>query len=760
MRKEELIEQASQCEQVLTYGVDAQKSQLDYPAINEGNHAKISYEEFFEKLYVHIDGLEEQLISKLSVPGLFDLTSSVGIGKTTLLHYVLMQLRKRQNPPYVLIDFKLVHFRNKEDSFAKYLSSAALMQWQEWVGNLPVSESVQPLKATTYSAIDITAELVDAKFNNLVSPQVQTELKTLLNKFNDEKNEDKNFREWVLRLRDESVEEFAEVLSQLKVIKNNLTIKDLALGINELQKRVGKHFTYPIIALDNIDAIPDISTQTEVSNWLDTERGELGSLASVIYCKRITTDFVPSGTYEGRGGFYIGNITYNAQVRKREKSDFSQEYIKPSDLERFGSPYLPETKWDFEIFDKRIKFLEGVMANDNSNTRVNVFSCLTTAIKEILSLHPVQSDLIRQSGRNRRLMLGSLMRFIEYISKELAVDFDNVGKRDDGSQKALSADQQAMVRGSAIKSIYYKLLGSDTDRQNSIFNIPDDLLCPFSWVSDSSWGERQLSDGVIDAARVKSLPFYLLCAIGLIASDHRTALQTIAERLNEFDFRDEAIRNAMLTFLTHSSSDESPLFEIEGFFSLRSKPEGLNNKRMVLSTVRGEQICFKSIYLFNYLCERLKAYDKSLFIFKDESTSFSRGIVSKDIVRRFPYWIARLITLEMRTIDMYKGVGGAGNSILGYTKIITGDEGATVNSTISERCLESANRYLSFYLSKVILASERDLYDTYTEVKGEVLLMQKCIRHMYLRVSRGEQHGIPRDRIFDASDYARLYNPK
>ena len=756
MRKEELIKQSRDADSTLRYGVDAFSRLFD----------KENYDIFFENIYLENEEHEEKFFERLKKKSVSPIISSAGAGKTTLLHAVLRKYEKKYSLPVFLLDFKIVYFNELENGFSSYLLNIARLAAKSWIEQLN-TEEFKPFNSKRYSTLDLALELVNKDYSSICSQACQPIIADLLNLQN---KETVGIREQLEKLRLSNPDAHMETCAKIYALEKQMDLKDLCFSINSFSKKLqkGQDVHHPIIALDNIDAIADIRTQNDLNDWLGIMAPSLEKFTSIIYAIRSTTDFVATKNFQGRGGIFYSSVTFFPKDETNAANnpdisgyDFFNEHSDIYYNHGLSKQEIDAISWDKQILQKRFAFLESKKGIERGT-----YSCLDRAISEILQIRPVNVELSMQAGQNRRILIGSVIDFIEYISQELRIDFDDIEGLNSVADSELSKEEKVVRRGSAIKSLFYKMLGNPNSLGGSnTTKIPEGLIDPLYLVNELSWKGNTIDPDDISKVESQSLQLLLLFAINNVALS-RVPLKSVFESVGAFGFRKNAIETSFVKLIKESYFSNKPYFELEDFNRIvlndLTPTEGLN----ILRTTRTKQICSESLFMYNYVCERIRQFE-----LKTSTTSpaespvlLCRGLVDPSVSDRLTLWLCRLLTCELLILDKFnrKNPAAMGNgAIRSYGRLLSPSvEEPGIKSLITSRIVENSISFLAHHLRSMLLPTEGRLDLKYKDSINDLFKLQLAISNIGAQVAAGKPHGVPRGQAINLDNYLSMWNLK
>lgn len=762
MKKDELIAQTRICEPILTYGVDAHSLSLTSPTAAMNPVSVPTVDVFYTDLYIANTQLESEINSHVDTLSFIEISASAGSGKSTILHYILRDHVTRRGLPYVLLDFKVVYFGVKSPSISDHLNNLCRSTFREFLQRQVVREHMRPISGGMYSLLDLCAVLMDRRFDRVVSPAVLSKLEEAQQHW-PESNPNESMHERFAKLRDANSEKFLSLFAIASQLLDSLTLKDLAFSIAEFKRQLfqEEYCRKPIFALDNADAIPDSATWEQLQGWLDGEAGTLKDIATVLFCLRKTTNHLNREGIQGRGGLYVANISItpegsvgSAKQTPAAHSSTTNYFDDTSDY--YSEAGLSDTEkrviaYDRSIFERRLEFIRKKL-----NASAFGGDCFSVALREILSIRPVEVELSMQTIQNRRLLLGAVVRFLEYVSKDLDLDWDMIGRRMDGSARPASHEEIRGIRGSAIKSLFYKMLGNpQAVGGNSLLVLDPKLVDPMNAVASAHWiGGNRLKE--LDSPQIfeNSLGLLTLLAIRRNTKDGKVHVRDLHDLLDTFGFAPDSV-NAMLgRFIRSTGSVECPFFDIDHFHAMLTDGENPLPEYRVFISSRGSQVCNVSVIMFNYICERIRNLDPSLKLIEESTDNLLRGLVDAQVVRRLPNWIARLITLEMLVLD--RSIQGPNISVplSRYSGMV--DLRSNLPHAMylmSGKIVQSGISYLEFQTRHVLTKSDRNTMEVYSDALNDLKKILSCLTHIINKVSKGDPWGVPRGQALDFRGY-------
>ena len=750
MKKEELISQSRDAETTLRYGVDAFSRLFD-----EENH-----ELFFKYLYLRNEEIEKQLIERLKTKRVSPIISSAGAGKTTLLHAILREYENLYSLPIILLDFKIVYLNEVDSGLSSYLLNLARSATTKWAVKLN-TKGMKPFNSTRYSTLDLALEIVNEDYVDICSQNCQSIILDLLNLQNRGSG---GFRQRIEELRTSNDQAFVEYSAKVYNLQEQMDIKDLCFSINSFSKRIQREqdIHHPIIAFDNIDAIADLGIQRNLQDWLNEVAPSLEKFASIMYAQRSTTDFIATKHFQGRGGIFYSSVTFfpikDEQIETANSNTQNYNFFdENSDIYYENGLTEQELKtiaWDKQILHKRFSFLEHQKGFSHG-----AYGCLSRAISEIFTIRPVNVEFSMQAGQNRRILIGSVIDFIEYISYELGIDFDDIGGLNTDAFKGLSKEERVGRRGSAIKSLFYKMLGNPNSLGgNNTTKIPEGLIDPLYLVNELSWRGNSIHPDDIAKVESQSLQLLLLFAVNNIAVDS-VPLKKVFESVGEFGFQKNNIESCFKKLIKDSYFSNKPYFELENFNKIVLNDLTPADSLNILRTTRTKQICSESLFMYNYVCERIRQFNlKGVSASASEDPSLlCRGLVDPSISNQLTLWLCRLLTCELLILDKFnrKNSAAMGNSALrAYGRLLTPriDEPG-IKSLMTSRMVDNSISFLGHYLRSGLLPSEYGLRASYQSLINDLFKLQASITNIGIQVASGKPHGVPRGEAINIDKY-------
>jgi hypothetical protein len=246
----------------------------------------------------------------------------------------------------------------------------------------------------------------------------------------------------------------------------------------------------------------------------------------------------------------------------------------------------------------------------------------------------------------------------------------------------------------------------------------------------------------------------------------RVPLKSVFDSVGEFGFQKSAIESSFIKLIKESYFSNKPYFELEDFNRIvlndLTPTEGLN----ILRTTRTKQICSESLFMYNYVCERIRQFELKTSTSSPAENPFllCRGLVDPSVSDRLTLWLCRLLTCELLILDKFnrKNPSAIGNSaIRAYGRLLTPSvDEPGIKSLITSRIVENSISFLAHHLRSVSLPTENRLHERYKDLINDLFKLQVSLSNIGAQVAAGKPHGVPRGQAINLDNYLSMWNLK
>ncbi len=767
-----------QLEAVLSYGVDGLSELVSRTTVL--GQFGLSSDVFFDKLYVSRPLTEAEIKSQFEAGTLHSfLVGSIGCGKTTLLHFAVREYSKELGLPFLLIDFKTLAQRNPDkyqfdemmeangiSQIARFLKTYRRDNW----GN-PRPEQLQP------GIADLARIILKSENRAFVSAENSSYSRTLESEYDHsiEKQKGMPFDAWLdLILDDRAHESHATVAVCIKAYTREITLAECAFAVSEFVRlsEGRKRFHKLVIAFDNIDAISDLKLRDQFIGWMAKASNSYAAVATFISCIRpqnlnaFQDKFIEeSNALWGDDGttmlkLSVGDNDVTDETLQMWERHLEGQYFDHQFDELDTLELSPDQKqrivFDDMVHAKRFDFIAEVIESGNlGDVTVNDLKAVSDAAKEVLNILVVARDICMQSNGNRRILLSGVANFLEYVTRDLDLEWEKIGTRKTGQK--MDRDRKRNCRGSAIKSLYYRFLGA-AKADDPIPPVFDPrLFDPVASALSCGWHGRKLPDN-IDADFVAEQCKSMLVMMSVHNACGNTvdywseeAIHTrgVAAKCGEFGLQELVVYDTLNDAVSTVSARFAGFFDIDHFHAISEGRYRINGDERIVATDRCRQILQQVIYMFNYLAERLRRYNAHKQ--HDRAVNkrlLQRGLVEPDVIREFSEWIAKFVVVETWLIEAVQAAAGHSlkDAHQSYCDLVVVKKTHSSKPTlICKRMVASALNYIDYSLKNHISRDEERLVDAYKSAREDLRNIQWKLGDVCERIGKGEPWAIPRN---------------
>ncbi len=768
-------------EAVLSYGLDGHSELLSNTAWLA--ELGLNPDTFFESLYVSRPQTEEELFTNLRAGTLHAfLVGPIGCGKTTMLHRVTRAYSKHYHVPCILIDFKTLQRGNPtEYEFAHLINDEGFVQSMSFLSTfntdtagIPLEDYLQP---TQLDLINILLEPQGVGYLTPEHQQIFQQMRTEARLSRDGARIP--VHEWIIGvLANNSHPSNARIQTHIRNISHGMTFFEAAYATCELARRKleseresGKSRLHKlIVAFDNVDAIDDLILRDQVVAWMRDVAPTYTPVATFVSCVRpqnlhrirqpASEDGTPMWGDDGTpilklsvGEIDIAEETITSWERLLESDWYDSEH---DDLHM--TAHLTETQRQRLVFDdmihvKRIEFVAKVIESGRiEGVSLEDLQAVSSAAQEVLRNRDVRLDISMQANGNRRVLLSGVANFLEYVVRELDLEWKQLGNR------RKEVGKQSKRRGSVIKSLYYRFMGSahPNSAQPPIFEPL--VFDPVSDILSCGWKGRRLpNDVTAESVATQCSQFLVMMAVYNACgntldywSGEAVTVRSVAANCKRFGLARSVVYRCLEQAIRAASARFAGFFEIDHFHAIRDETRDIDGSERIVATDRCRRMVSHNMYMFNYLCERIERLDEPEM---GNRASGARlllgGLVSEGTVKRFPEWLAKFVVVETWLVEAIEKTR-PDNSLKGAFEeygdfIVVKRTHSEAPSLISKRMAFSALAYLEFAKENHILPEETDLLECYDQVSGDLRSIVKKLKAIAQRIGRGETWNIPRD---------------
>lgn len=764
---------------VLTYGVDGLAEQNAQTALLKS--IGLDPDVFFRELYVMRPSTESELLAQMDSGCLHTfIVGTIGCGKTTLLHHVLRQYCGQRKLPILLIDMKtagiakpdIYSIAQRIEDECKWQILLFLRNYRTGADSTLLDASAQP-NATTLAMI-----LLEPEFHSFISSHHSHPVNRLLtlHSLSPEHRCGLSFPHWLSSVLASDTDPLRpQVSSLISEFTGSLGLFEFAFAMSELSRRElnSNQRSKLIIAVDNLDAIEDPAVREQLVDWMRSQSSSYSAIATFTACIRpqnIPASRVGPTSIKGLWGedgapvlkLSIGETDVNeATLLEWEAYLAGQFYDRTLDEAGYSELSIEERRrqaFDDMVHVRRVNFVSRAI-NDGriSGMKTADLHAVSQAAKEVLNIGSIANDVRMQANSNRRVMLAGVANFLEYVVRDLELDWERVGIGTRRGREA-SNDNVRELRGSAIKSLYYRFLGSGHagESQPPVFDAR--VFDPIKAVLSSGWKGRKLDPeyGTADVSRscrdlLVMLGVYNACGNTLtVWSEYAVPARSVANSCAMLGLHPQDVYESIENVIRSIGVRFAGVFDIDHFLPIYRGEHKINGSERIIATDRCRRLLGMVVYMFNFLCERLKqnSFASMGHTFEDRELTY-RGLVLPPIVDAFPEWLAKAALIETWWIEAVHKSGTSKSLKTAYQKycsdfVVKKRHGSTP-LLLTQGIARSAIAYLDYCLGKHIYANEHEVRECYKNVRDDLYRIDNALQRVCERLDRGETWGIPRN---------------
>lgn len=659
---------------VSAYGIDGVSRAL--PSELAG-HIRLHADSFFKHLYVARLEDEQYILSFLRSGAMsLWIKGHVGNGKTTLVHKVIREYNEEYRLPFVGIDFRVddLHLddRNEIDTPIRNLLERCVLTY---------------IRGENLDRRSLACTFCRSRFDQLLSSgeaqRIFQDLYELYRLRTGKSLSDENdFYDWTLAhsqpgspALDDDVARLIASLSQV------LTLQDQLFAIANVTVRPERRRI--VILFDNVDGIEDITVRRALKLWLRSEAEKFKSVAYFVACLRPENEdhFLYRDQVQTAGEAVFGEGASVIMTISLEPGEMTSEDLRQYEALERGRFFDPEDEvfvdldsstpmgrrraFDDIVQQRRVNFLAGLAeGNPLPGIEKTDIATIARACREILSVRSVNRDIQMLANGNRRDLLVGVANFLEYLVRDLKLDWERIGVCD--------TDEDPLVRrGTAIKSLYYKWLASGQPKEEHppVFDV--DAYNPVNWVEEAGWQGNVLKPR--DVGEISTL-VYALRRQFILASIYNLSGNTVSEKYREkvpvsalisrcapLGLEDTVVLATTTDIIQAGPVRFHGLLETTNFLRIYEGKDSVSRSDDVTITDRGCRLLEQTGSSFNFLVELLIRRSRRLsptFDGKDAdaaagATWHQRGAIEQEPAALTVDWIRRGLTTELRVLELF-----------------------------------------------------------------------------------------------------------
>lgn len=761
---------------VLTYGVDGLADQNAQAALLKD--LGLDPDVFFRELYVNRPATEDELLAQMDSGCLHTfVVGPIGCGKTTLLHHVIRQYCGDRRLPILLIDMKTASIAKPDIySIAQRIEEDCKKQIALFLSTYRINADGTPAASSVQPDIQTLAMiLLEPQNHGFVSPQRFGPIHQLQTMYglSGARKSGVSLTEWIVQHVDEPTEN--EIKRILTTFILSLGLVECAFAISELSKREisSARRSKLVIAVDNLDAIEDPAVRDQLIDWMRSQSSSYSAVATFTAC--IRPQNVPSvrGTPLSLKGLWgeegspilklsVGETDVNEDlVRQWEQYLAGQFYDRHLDDDAYKESSIEDRQrhaFDDMIHVRRVVFVSKAVEQgkipkvSKSNLRA-----VSEAANEVLNIGSVSADIRMQANGNRRVMLAGVANFIEYVVRDLELEWDliGVGSRDIGG---VADAAKRELRGSAIKSLYYRFLGSSRPGEVQPPVFDERVFDPVASVIKSGWSGRRLDPDGGTATVCRSckdililMGVYNACGNTIsVWSEHAVQVRSVAAKCALLGLSSQEVYSTIENLIRAVGVRFAGVFDIDYFLPIYRREHSINGEERIIATDRCRRLLSVVIFMFNFLCERIKhnGLSDGGYSAADKELAY-RGLVPPRVVDAFPAWLAKAAVIETWWIEAVQAGMEAGSLRTAFDKyceeFVVKKRHGKVPFILTQAIARSAIAYIEYCLARHIRHDESELHDCYYQAKSDLQSIDNALRGVCERLRRGEMWGIPRN---------------
>lgn len=753
---------------VLTFGVDglAEQKERSETLFALG----LTTDVFWTELYIHRPGIEKELLSKLASGALHTVAvGSIGCGKSTLLHYTLREYCVARGLPPIVIDFKT------ENSTFPTLGDVTRFVESQIIRQISLSPQLRSGPHGTKSGFEaLLRHLLNEEGLRHVSATPFRHMATLQS-MQSMAGDDPTLSlyEWIEHVRStkdhvlrskviELVAAFAQDIGALEYSYAFLSLVRSQRGSDARSKLV--------VAFDNTDQIDDLTTREMVLQWMCSKSLSYSSEVTFVTCIRPQNlPYLHAADASGMFGddpaailkLDIAPIELSSEdMREWQAFVAGQRYdpdIETNDLSDFTTVEIQQMAFDDLIHKRRIDFAARVISSGRiQGVAREDLEAVSEAAQEIQRVGSVARDIRMQANNNRRVMLAGISNLLEYIVKCLGLDWNALAS---SSHQAEHVPASRDRRASAIRSLYFRFLGSSPEPGGQFPVFDCTVFDPVASILQCGWHGRQMSAKcsreVSSSCRSWLVMLAIFNACGntrkLLADSHTTVSAIVSYcaglGLSQTDVQD--VLHSIIRTVRHRFAG---MFEIDHYVSIREGRREVALTDRVVATPRCFRLISFAMFMTNYLCERL--FENHVAPATDPGHLLARrGLIAPELVAEFPYWVAKAGVVECWWIEALhrnstKERGHRGVDAYFANFSVKESHGASL-VMLTQRIARSGVRYLEQEAIPALRREEVRVREVYHRAADQLRKIDDVLEAVIPRLRSGEPWGIPRDRAIE-----------
>ena len=777
MCKKTMLAGIKRIEAVLSYGLDAHSDLSARTTLLQD--FDLTIDTFFDKLYIERPEAEHNLFSSLTNgvhPVMF--IGAIGRGKTTLLHKVLRDYTRATSLPSIIVDFKTAERRNSNSGLdvEALIDQEGMPQIRRFMKQMRRDAHGNPLPEHEQPAMNDLARILlksgNQRFltnhNAKVAGHVYDHFEDT-----DAHKAGEPFDQWVAACEDENHEDYHFMLGIRRQLKENLTFVECAFALAELTRSEHRdrgesgRFNKLIVAFDNVDSLNDLKLIDQLVLWMKEESARYQKYVTLVAAVRPQN--IQQATRVGvfsEGSFHVHNLSISDSVLAEDAKRFYEDFLTDryyddrtdanEKLGRLTPDQQTRIQFDNLIHAKRVSFVGDVVRTGSlSGVTLKELQAVTEAATEVLSNRSISIDMAMQANGNRRLHLAGVAAFLDYVVGYLSLDWELIGIRP--SSKKQSADKTG--RGSALKSLYYRFLGSA--RTDSVHPLVIDTIA-FNIVNSVyrvGWDRNVLANNVTTQTVASEF-----CNVLVVFAVHNACGHTVDYASNESASVNAVIEDCAMFGLTRAQVIASlttairsrvfyqaGFFEIDHFIAIRDLGREITGDERIVATDRCRSMVQNIVYMCNYLCECLRTDSKRDHAGDVVSEDIlSRGLVEPEVLNKFIHWICKFVTLEMWLVE---AVSKTSRSSLAqdwlkkyFDTVVLRRSHGQAPALMSERIVKVAIGFVSFCITTHIEEDENALKKAYKNARKDLETILSKIEVARANVAKGTLWSIPKTR--------------
>ncbi len=755
---------------VATFGVDATENG---PLSGYAYDCGLDIEKFFNKLYVSRPDDEKRIRRIIESNAMSTwLIGSVGVGKTTIAYKVLRAYSQEYDLPFIVVDFK-AHDCHEHDP--------ELLD--RWLRNMLEKEIYRFVNDSALTAFDMAMIfLADDNVTALTPGEATRIASQIRDRWKiAQRGTEVGLVDWLASVGSPSSNDHdPRVVDLMLELGQHLSITEKLYAITEFNRlRNDKPRRRVVVLFDNLDSVEDIRVREGIKHWMSTESQTLSSAVLFLMCLRPENEdaFLPRNVIgDAESGAdeppLFGEFASVAMKLSLDPGEVASETIEEfarlergrfideediADDEFADSEVLRNREaFDDRIHQLRLNFLASLAEGkqipgvDPQDVRTVANAC-----HEIRQIKSVNRDAQMLANGNRRDMLASIANFVEYVVEDLRLDWNRLGGT--GGDR-----NNAIRRRAAIKSLYYRWLGSQSvvASMPSVYDVT--LFNPVAWVDEGGWQEdgdgRYFFNPDLDSVNPQFmemlLPQFVLTAIYNACGNSleyrwrsKAKLQLVCDRCKMLGFSEQHVTEYVTSLIQGRQVRHSGFVEITRFRQIHSGKSSAKPSDMVLITDRASRLLEQTGVMFNFVSQLLQhnvGFDEST---DRDHLHFERGVVTPEMASDVLLWIRRAITTEIRVLEYVRHQWrGNGDWLQTYQNrfCVNRSHSEGFFTLNSHRLVRSSIGYMRM---AVKACADRRSKTKLIGIHEELVDLDKYIRKTVVRHIRNENWNlIPRDR--------------